>query len=339
MKTYMQKTLLIPLIFMAILAAIICPGQEKPQIIFSVNAQNVDSNQETETGKLGLFRPDSPLYLLQRAGERLKLLLTQNPIERAKYELTLIERRVAELHDLVERGRLTVKRAEALQKKTERLIEDVERRIEFARQKGLDVQVLNQRMQTILNRQQTVLEGVLNRVPEEARGAIQRAIEVFRISPLPSPPIRRTTPVPTPTPKPTPTPEPKPTPTPTPKPTPTPTPKPTPTPTPTPTPITSPSPSPVSPAVINITVEADDNGLYPATITVQKGAMINLTFLVRSSNVYYGGLEFRSPKFRTPPIFAGGSNSVTFTADESFTYSSYWPRSNVKKADGRVEVK
>jgi len=86
-------------------------------------------------------------------------------------------------------------------------------------------------------------------------------------------------------------------------------------------------------------VEADDNGLYPATITVAKGQTVNLTFKVRSTNVYYGGLEFRSPKFVTPKVLPGGQNSVSFVADESFTYSSYWPATNVKKADGTIAVK
>jgi hypothetical protein len=90
--------------------------------------------------------------------------------------------------------------------------------------------------------------------------------------------------------------------------------------------------------VVNITVEADDSGLYPAAVTVPKGAIVNLTFKVRSTNVYYGGLEFRSNVFITPRIPPGGSNDVTFTARETFTYTSYWPATNVRKAEGRIVV-
>jgi hypothetical protein len=91
------------------------------------------------------------------------------------------------------------------------------------------------------------------------------------------------------------------------------------------------------PKTASVTVEADDAGFYPSSaITVPKGALVKLTFKVRSSNVYYGGLDFRSDKFKTESVKPGQSATVEFTADESFSFRSYWPASGVLKATGQV---
>ena len=64
-----------------------------------------------------------------------------------------------------------------------------------------------------------------------------------------------------------------------------------------------------------------------------------ITFNVRSTNVYYGGLDIKSSQFETGTIMSGSSKTVTFTADQSFTFSSFWPATGVKKADAQVVVK
>ncbi len=87
-----------------------------------------------------------------------------------------------------------------------------------------------------------------------------------------------------------------------------------------------------------IVIEADDNGNYPTSITVNEGDNVKVTFKVREDNVYYGGLDFRSSYFNTGKIRPGSSKTVEFIADKTFTYTSYWPSSNVKKADGTVVV-
>ena len=86
-------------------------------------------------------------------------------------------------------------------------------------------------------------------------------------------------------------------------------------------------------------VEADDSGFYPSgTITVAKGAKVSITFIVRSSNVYSAGLDFRSTKFRTGTVKPGGSVTVEFLADESFGFTSYWPSTDTLKSTGKVVV-
>lgn len=144
--------------------------------------------------------------------------------------------------------------------------------------------------------------------------------------PAPTPPPAEEQAQPTPTPSPAPSPVPQPVPTPTPTPSPTPAPQPTPVPSPEPTP-QPPPPAPVE----SYTVVADDSSGTPGSITVTKGNTVNLTFQVKNTGVYFGGLDFRSSVVNTGTIHAGGSKTITFTAQTSFSFTPYWPASNVAK--------
>ncbi|MEK6932845.1 MAG: hypothetical protein AABW56_03575 [Nanoarchaeota archaeon] len=86
------------------------------------------------------------------------------------------------------------------------------------------------------------------------------------------------------------------------------------------------------------TVEGDDYGLYPETLSVNKGDNVMIIFKVRQDKVYYGGLDFRSDYFNTGKILPGGTITVEFTADQTFEYKSYWPASNALKATGTINV-
>jgi hypothetical protein len=92
-------------------------------------------------------------------------------------------------------------------------------------------------------------------------------------------------------------------------------------------------------ALAEAKVEADDYGFYPSNLEFTKGAKVKLYLYVRSSNVYYGGLDFRSEKFKTEPVRPGQKTEVEFIADKDFIIESYWPLSNVKKAELKIIVK
>jgi hypothetical protein len=92
--------------------------------------------------------------------------------------------------------------------------------------------------------------------------------------------------------------------------------------------------------LVEFTLEADDLGFYPqSSLEVQRGTKVKITFIVKTTNVYYGGLDFRSPKFKTNSIKPGEKTTVEFIADESFDFASYWPLSGVQKAVGKVIIK
>ena len=91
--------------------------------------------------------------------------------------------------------------------------------------------------------------------------------------------------------------------------------------------------------VKEFTVEADDLGLYPEDLTVNKNDKIKLIFKVRTEKVYYGGLEFRSDLFGdTGKVLPGTEKTIEFTADKTFSYASYWPLTNNQKATGTINV-
>lgn len=99
-------------------------------------------------------------------------------------------------------------------------------------------------------------------------------------------------------------------------------------------------PLPPAPAAAEFKVEADDSGFYPTSVLrVTKGAQVTIHFSVRERNVYFGGLDFRSAKFKTPSVKPGGATSVEFTADGDLLITSYWPASGVRKADLKIEAR
>lgn len=113
----------------------------------------------------------------------------------------------------------------------------------------------------------------------------------------------------------------------------------TPIPTPTPTPSQSPSASPPPSPITELRIEADDFGFYPAgQASFPAGTRVRLIFAVRASNVYFGGLDFRSSKFSTVSASPGQTATAEFTAESSFTINSYWPSSSEYKASLQVIV-
>ena len=106
--------------------------------------------------------------------------------------------------------------------------------------------------------------------------------------------------------------------------------------------VTEPSsivPAPTAPAFYEFKIEADDYGFYPESIIiVPKGSRVKIHFIARSTGIYYGGLDFRSSKFKTDTVKPGGTADVEFVADESFSFISYWPLTGVQKSSGKVVV-
>ncbi len=84
-------------------------------------------------------------------------------------------------------------------------------------------------------------------------------------------------------------------------------------------------------AVQTFSITADDSGASLQEITVPKGTIVEITFSIATSNVYYGGLDFRSSVVNSGTILTGQSKTISFTANQSFLFTPYWPASNVAK--------
>lgn len=102
-------------------------------------------------------------------------------------------------------------------------------------------------------------------------------------------------------------------------------------PTPKPTPPPPQTPTTSTPVIKTFSISADDSGATPSEITVAKGTTVEITFKVASANVYYGGLDFRSSVVNSGTINSGGSKTISFAANKSFSFTPYWPASGVAK--------
>lgn len=112
-------------------------------------------------------------------------------------------------------------------------------------------------------------------------------------------------------------------------------PMPPPSPQPQPAPVPPPLPLP-QPAIQKFSLEADDSGFYQngqdtASLVVSSGLAVQITFIVRTSNVYYGGLDFRGCGVQSPAVPPGGSTTLEFTTSATCSILSYWPASGVVK--------
>ena len=97
-----------------------------------------------------------------------------------------------------------------------------------------------------------------------------------------------------------------------------------------PTPAPAPKPDP-NPTIKNFTITADDTSATPAEISVPKGTIVEVTFKVAATNVSSGGLDFRSSALKSGTIQAGGSKTISFTANQSFVFTPYGPANNLIK--------
>lgn len=73
-------------------------------------------------------------------------------------------------------------------------------------------------------------------------------------------------------------------------------------------------------------------------VDVPAGEEVTITFQAREDCTYYAGVEYRSPHFTTDPIDGGERTQATFTAQEDFTITAYWPSSGVRKASVKMDV-
>lgn len=104
--------------------------------------------------------------------------------------------------------------------------------------------------------------------------------------------------------------------------------------------VTSPPPLP---SVKEYAIEADDSGFYMGTqqissLSVAGGDEVKITFQVRQTGVYYGGLDFRGCQQSSGGTLPGSSTVIQFIASDTCTITSYWPSSGIAKSNLQVTV-
>ena len=133
--------------------------------------------QETELPDPGLT-PDSPFYFLDTLGEKIGMFFTFGAENKAEKALKIAEEKLAETKVMAERNK-----AQAIEKanqKYQEFLSLANQKAKEAKEKGKDVEELAVLITEKTLKHQEVLIEVFEKVSEEAKTAIEKAIEVSR---------------------------------------------------------------------------------------------------------------------------------------------------------------
>ncbi len=146
-----------------------------PIIVLSLLFGGVAFAQETELPDPGLT-PDSPFYFLERITEAIGTFFTFGDLKKAKRYTALAAERLAEAQAVAEK-----EKPELIEKILERYENQLVKalfRAERAQTKGKDTEEITKTITEASQKHIIVLERVLEKVPEQAKPAIERAITV-----------------------------------------------------------------------------------------------------------------------------------------------------------------
>ena len=152
----MKKLLFIPLITIFLFAG-------------AVQAQT--TNDLPEPGML----PDSPFYFLKSWSENIGTFFTFDDVAKAERFLDLSEKRLAEANALVDKGKLEV--AEKTIERYQEQFNTALAKAEEAKAKDFDTDEVLAKASEATLKHQMVLADVYEKVPEQAKSAIERAME------------------------------------------------------------------------------------------------------------------------------------------------------------------
>ncbi len=119
--------------------------------------------------------PDSPFYFLKSLSENIGTIFTFGDNAKAERFLNLSEKRLSEAKALADKGNTEM--AERAIERYQEQVENALSRAERARERGEDTDDVLTRVSEATLRHQETLADVYEKVPEEAKPAIERAME------------------------------------------------------------------------------------------------------------------------------------------------------------------
>ena len=138
------------------------------------------AQSSTDLGVAAGLTPKSTFYFLDQWSEWLTLRLTFNRVKNIERQLEYANERVAEAKALQDSGDLKKDYAEKLKRAYQKLTENAVSQEQKIKIEGKDVSELVKKIEDISSRHTAVLQKVLDKVPEEARDAIEHALEVSK---------------------------------------------------------------------------------------------------------------------------------------------------------------
>jgi len=148
-----------------------------PIIILSLLFGVVSFAQEAEPPSPGLT-PDSPFYFLDTLGEKIGMFFTFGAEKKAERALQYAEEKLAEVKAMAEKNK--PESAEKANQGYQDFLSLANAKTQEAKEQGKDVEELATLIIEKTLRHQEILVEVFEKVPEEVKDAIQKAIEVSR---------------------------------------------------------------------------------------------------------------------------------------------------------------
>ena len=119
--------------------------------------------------------PDHPLYFLKSLLYRIRELFVFGDVAKSRWFLKMADKRAAEARELANKGK-----EELAQKASEEAVaarDKATEHLKVAKSAGKDIEELIEKLEAVSVRQQAVLDRVLEKAPEQAKEAIERAKE------------------------------------------------------------------------------------------------------------------------------------------------------------------
>ena len=122
--------------------------------------------------------PDSPFYLFDNLGKKVSLFFTFDPVKKAEKATQYAEERVAEAKAMAEKNK--PEDAEKANQGYQEFLDLANAKTQEAKERGRDVEELAIFITEKTLKHQEILVEVFEEVPEEAKNAIKKAIEISR---------------------------------------------------------------------------------------------------------------------------------------------------------------
>ncbi len=120
--------------------------------------------------------PDSPIYGLDRAWERIQMAFERKEENRAKLHYEFAQERLAEAEEMTEKNRTDL--AKELIDDYEEELNETNNEMKKARNLGRNITELAEHVANMTSKHLEVLQRVYDKVPESAKASIQHAMEV-----------------------------------------------------------------------------------------------------------------------------------------------------------------
>lgn len=148
------------------------------------NMESIEVTKDTEKKEVDYYLPypgilpDHPLYWLKMIRDRIMLLLTPEPVAKFDRLLLYADKRLGAAQALIEGGKKELGVATAT--KGEKYLERTVTQFKQIKDQGKATPELTERLRKATLKHEEVLQKVLEKVPDQAKSAIQEAIEKSR---------------------------------------------------------------------------------------------------------------------------------------------------------------